>query len=381
MIITSLIHHSQSQKKTQKISPQKTLKMQHPEMSRRFSFFGFGESSNKEEREIDKIRVTKEVELLSPILKVETDKNVYRPGDEVMITIEIQTPSVPTVSHEIKSSFERSLLIERLSFELKGVEKLDSQWFSTQKPIPASKHRRGENVFLDCSATSLVSNQIISSGASKKYVVRTVLPSSIPPSYRGTTIRYFYYVRSALSGQWLILENGHSNRDVVQNITPLEARVPLQIWVTQKGNGLMNEESQSDGIVPSQTIQADIYWKEMDEDSEWARANDLFGGEEEGYDSSRDEVSSLSSYNPSRENLHKSFSSSLSLQGSASRSFREPLHAEADEVLHNSTGDILSSSSPPNVVPSPQKRYSKSFSRGDDESGASSFIGTSESVA
>ncbi|KAH9616395.1 hypothetical protein KSS87_007307 [Heliosperma pusillum] len=113
-----------------------------------------------------------------------------------------------------------------------------------------------------------------------------------------------------------------------------------------------------------------------------ARANDLFDGAEEGYDSSRDEISSLSSYNPSRENLQKAFGSSLSLQGSVSRSFREPLHAEADEVLHNSSGDILSSSSPPNVViPSPQKRYSKSFSRGDDENRASSFVGPTESTA
>ncbi|KAL9244232.1 hypothetical protein vseg_018033 [Gypsophila vaccaria] len=349
-------------------------------MSRRYSLFGFGESSNVNEERRNSNKVTKEGELVvePPLMKVETDKNVYRPGDEVMVTIEIhnQTPSDPT------DSSSASLLVERLSFELKGVEKLDSQWFSTLKPSPSSKLHRGENVFLDCSATSLVTNQIISCGASKKYVVQTVLPSSIPPSYRGTTIRYFYYVRTALSGQWLILENGHTSRDVVHNITALEARVPLQIWVTQKGNGLMNEETQPDGIVPSQTIQTDIYWKEMDEDSEWARANDLFVGAEEGYDSSRDEVSSLSSYNPSRENLHKSFGSSLSLQGSASRSFREPLHAEADEVLHNSTGDILSSIGPPNVVvPSPQKRFSKSFSRGDDENAASSFVGTSESVA
>ncbi|XP_074307685.1 uncharacterized protein LOC141642710 [Silene latifolia] len=353
--------------------------MQPPHTSRRFSLFGFGESSTQQQQprsSIDQIRVSNRDEL-PPFLKIETDKNVYRPGDEVLITIQIQSPS--SNSQEIKS---RSLLVERLSFELKGVEKLDTQWFSTLKPIPGSKQRRGENVFLDCSATSLVSNQIISSGDSKKYVVRTVLPSSIPPSYRGTTIRYFYYVRTALSGQWLILESGHSNRDLVKNITGLEARVPLQIWVTQQGNGLVNEESQPDGIVPSQTIQTDIYWKELDEDSEWARANDLFDGAEEGYDSSRDEISSLSSYNPSRENLQKAFGSSLSLQGSVSRSFREPLHAEADEVLYNSSGDILSSSSPPNVViPSPQKRYTKSFSRGDDENRASSFVGTTESTA
>ena len=68
------------------------------------------------------------------------------------------------------------------------------------------------------------------------------------------------------------------------------------------------------------------------------RANDIYDGGEEGYDSSRDDVLSVSSYNPSRDSIYKAFGSSLSLQGSASRSFRELLHAEADEVLHNSSG-------------------------------------------
>ncbi|XP_021724687.1 uncharacterized protein LOC110692004 [Chenopodium quinoa] len=350
--------------------------MPPPEISRRFSLFGIGESSNKQSS-IDRKR-----EELIPILKLETDKNVYRPGDEVLVTIELQNPSDPSNSHEITSSSERSLLLERLGFELKGVEKLDTQWFTAQKPLPGSKQRKGEHVFLDYSTTSLVSNQIISSGATKKYVVRTVLPSIIPPSYRGTTIRYLYYVRSTFSGQWLILENGHSESDLAQNITGLEARVPLQIWVTQQASGIIIEEGQADGIVPIQTIQTDIYWKELDGDSEWVRANDIYDGVEEGYDSSRDEVLSVSSYNPSRDSLHKSFGSSLSLQGSASRSFREPpLHAEADEVLHNSIGDILSSKSPSVISPRQQRGYSKTFSKDEDEKGPSSPIQTTESAA
>lgn len=41
---------------------------------------------------------------------------------------------------------------------------------------------------------------------------------------------------------------------------------------------------------------------------------------EEGYDSSRDDFSSFSSYNPTKESLHKTFGSSLSLQSFAARS-------------------------------------------------------------
>lgn len=71
-----------------------------------------------------------------PTLKLQTDKEVYGPGDAVVVTIEIGNPSA-------NGDSALSLLVERLSFEIKGIEKLDTQWFATQKPIPGSKQRRG----------------------------------------------------------------------------------------------------------------------------------------------------------------------------------------------------------------------------------------------
>lgn len=52
-------------------------------------------------------------------------------------------------------------------------------------------------------------------------VVRGVLPSIIPPSYRGAAIRYLYYVRTTLSGRWLILENTHSHTDATKDLIHL----------------------------------------------------------------------------------------------------------------------------------------------------------------
>ena len=49
--------------------------------------------------------------------------------------------------------------------------------------------------------------------------VRAVLPSIIPPSYKGATIRYLYYIKSTLSVRWLILENGHSSEESVKDLT------------------------------------------------------------------------------------------------------------------------------------------------------------------
>ncbi|XP_062101253.1 uncharacterized protein LOC133807108 isoform X2 [Humulus lupulus] len=316
-----------------------------------------------------------------PTLKLQTDKEVYGPGDPVVVTIEIGNPSV-------EGDFALSLLVERLSFEIKGIEKLDTQWFATQKPVPGSKQRRGEYVFAEGLTTALVSNQIVSAGATKSYVVRTLLPNVIPPSYKGATIRYLYYVRSTISGQWLILENPHSRGESVKDITELEARVPLQVRVTQKNNGLPIEEGQGNGIVPSKTIQMDLYWKELDGDSDWVRANDIYDGVEEGYESSKDEISSVSSYNPTKDGINRTFGSSFSLQSYAARlSFKDGGYLEGDrtslssnlalprlsvaEVTYDSGNDLLSPKSSSLVSPSQQQKLTRSLSA-DDEAGASS---------
>ncbi|PIN23350.1 hypothetical protein CDL12_03936 [Handroanthus impetiginosus] len=147
-------------------------------------------------------------------------------------------------------------------------------------------------------------------------VVRTLLPNNIPPSYRGTTIRYLYYVRTTLSGQYLTLENGLSHGGSVHDFSELEARIPLQIWITEKNNGWLGEESRSDGIVPLTTILLDAYWKAVDADSEWTKVNEALDEVEEGYESSQDDISSVSSYN----HIHRTFGSSSSLQSFAARS-------------------------------------------------------------
>lgn len=81
----------------------------------------------------------------SPRLKLQTDREVYRPGDSVTATIEICTPAGLKDDAASAETGEDapSLLVDGLSFEIKGIEKLDSQWFSVSKPLPGSKQRRG----------------------------------------------------------------------------------------------------------------------------------------------------------------------------------------------------------------------------------------------
>ncbi|XP_016473275.1 uncharacterized protein LOC107795206 isoform X2 [Nicotiana tabacum] len=356
--------------------------------SRGFSFFnittGIGGGIGSGSGSVRRSNAT--TDLPQPQLKLEPDREVYRPGDPVTITVEIKNPTTSC-----------SLLIEKLNFEIKGIEKLDTQWFSTPKPSPDSKQRRGEYVFMDNVTPALISNQIVSAGSSRQFMVRTILPSTIPPSYRGATIRYLYYVRSILSGQYLMMENGHFREESIRDLDELETRIPLQIWVTQKSNGLKSEEGRTCGIVPASTLPLDVYWKEMDADSDWAKINETFDGVEEGYESSRDEVSSVSSYNPMKDNIHRTFGSSLSLQSSLARSSSKDLpHLEGRssissqlalpqiavaDVLYDSNGDVLSPSKSSSFVsPSQQLKNTKSFSKYDDST-VPSVSGMGESGA
>ncbi|RYQ88195.1 uncharacterized protein LOC107615024 [Arachis ipaensis] len=126
----------------------------------RFSLFGA--SSNSINTNTKNYSSLSKGEELRPKLNLETDRQVYRPGDPVVVTIQISNPSN-----------EYSFLMERLGFEIKGIEKLDTQWFATPKPLPGSKQRRGENVFLDASTPVLVANQIVNFGRSKSCTWRS----------------------------------------------------------------------------------------------------------------------------------------------------------------------------------------------------------------
>ncbi|KAL8153783.1 hypothetical protein V2J09_011543 [Rumex salicifolius] len=318
--------------------------MPPPGDSRRISFFGIGELWSKGEPNSG--QRSKGGENLVSNLKLLSDKEVYRPGDSVSISIELENPARHPLSSDNNADEGNGngfgLLVERLSFEFKGIEKLDTQWFLAQKPLPGSKQRRD--------------------------TVQTVLPTTVPPSHKGATVRYLYYVRVSLHGRWLVSENGYSNRDSIRDSAVQEARLPLQIWGSQNGNDYLAEDGESEGSFPSQTIQMDMYWKEeMEGDSDWVRANETCDGIDEDYESSRDEISSVSSYNPARESIHKAFGSSLSLQSPSSRlQGREALHAEADEVSQNSTGGG-------------HRSFVKSFSR-DDDTGGSAASGNLESA-
>ncbi|KAF3794266.1 RAB6A-GEF complex partner protein 2 [Nymphaea thermarum] len=213
----------------------------------------------------------------APSLRLITDKEVYRPDDFINATIEIQCTDAAVRNHESDDAtvYACPFLIENLTIEIKGVEKLDTQWFITQKPLSGSRQRRGEQIFLNSTSASIISKVIVSSGGTKTYMVRAQVPKVLPPSYKGTSVRYFYYIRSSLSGRWLVLDNYYSNGEALKDLIHL------------------------------------------------ARANEVSSGLEDDYDSARDEISSVASYSHSKGNLGSAFGSALSLHSPPSTSGKE----------------------------------------------------------
>lgn len=362
-------------------------------MPKGFPLFGNGKGFFTVASEEKKSSASSHKHQLLPSLKLQADKDIYRPGETVDITITLHNPQKQT-----NDDLSRSLLLEKLSFEIKGLEKLDTQWFATQKPLPGSKHKRGEYVFLDSSTPSIISNQIISSGGTKTYIVRTELPRIIPPTYRGSTIRYFYYVKSIFTGRWLVLENGQYRRESMKDVIHLEDRTPMHVWVSQKTSGLLVEEGPNDGITLASAPGMDLYWKEKDTDSEWARANETPDEIDEGYESSRDEISSVSSYNPTRGSFDPAQGGSLSRQSSAPKFFGRDasyLHGErssfssymalpqlsVDEFLYDSSGDARSPKKHADVVSPSQQIKPTNFLPTEDDTGAPSIPRTLDRVA
>lgn len=248
-----------------------------------------------------------------PSVKVTTDRAAYRPGDTILATIEVSQNPQSSNGAEIEP-----LVLENLVVEVKGLEKLDPQWLLTPAPVRGSKERRGERVILESSPTAIVSDVLFEQDAKKTYLVRTVLPRLLPPSYRGTVVRYLYYLVVSLQWSVSVTKIGHSgSSSSKRSLSPVEVRTSLNIWTLPNNSGMTGEELQTKdywGIVPQFTLTVEIYWKEKDDENDWARASDVLSEIEDENASQSAESAQLS---PVKGSLEMSFDHVLQLQSPA----------------------------------------------------------------
>lgn len=225
-----------------------------------------------------------------PTLKVSTDREAYRPGDLIIATVEVHNAKCLLESNgQTEGSVDArdAILIENIIVEVKGIEKFDTQWIITQKPSPGSKLRQGERAIFDSTPTSIVSNITLGPGSTKTYMIRAELPKVLPTSFRGTVVRYLYYLVVALRGRRISTKNEQSPNYF--KLLHLQARNPLNIWTTLNNNNITSEEGQSKdymeshGIISTSNPHVEIFWKEKEDDSDWSRADETLCGIEDDY--------------------------------------------------------------------------------------------------
>ncbi|CAM6038986.1 unnamed protein product [Sphagnum compactum] len=256
-----------------------------------------------------------------PSVRLSLDRKGYRPGDMVVATIEVanENPSYSSARRTPRASVADAVLMEDLSVEVRGIEKLDPQWLVTPKPPSGSKQRRGERIILESSSTSIVSNVLIGHGTSKTYMVRMMLPKILPPTYRGTAVRYLYYLSSTLHWSPAVVENGNGHHSAsVSGLEPVEVRMSVPVWTMPNSSGLVSEELQagdhygSNGIVPPFPLEIEIQWKEKGDEYSWAWASDLNFGFEDNRGSGHDSESSTMTSPTKSGSLEPAFERALS---------------------------------------------------------------------
>eukprot|EP00250_Pteridium_aquilinum_P010279 c19265_g1_i1 orf=108-1523(-) len=146
-------------------------------------------------------------------------------------------------------------------------------------------------------------------------LVRTVLPKVLPPTYKGTVIRYLYYLVVGLQWSIAVIENGNIGHFTPKTtLSPMEFRTFLNIWTMPTNSGLTIEEPQTKdywGIIPQSAVQVEIYWKEKNDENDWARASDVLS-EIEDEDASQSAESVL--HSPDKGSLMMSFERGIQLQ-------------------------------------------------------------------
>ncbi len=127
-----------------------------------------------------------------PSVRLSLDRKGYRPGDMVVATIEVanENPSYSSARRTPRASVADAVLMEDLSVEVRGIEKLDPQWLVTPKPTSGSKQRRGEDLFFSLSAYSRVCVSLSHSRYNVRYEVK---PQQAKPQGRSSLFSYIRF--------------------------------------------------------------------------------------------------------------------------------------------------------------------------------------------
>eukprot|EP00854_Cymbomonas_tetramitiformis_P015398 gene15398-18218_t len=139
-------------------------------------------------------------------IHAEIERSSYWPGETLNAFVDIESLSSDTE------------LLE-LQVYCIGTERLDSLWIRSKTTTAKSSAPAGERVFLQTATATLLSKARLEPRSPRRYEVQVALPEVLPPSHRGTAVRWIYQ---------LVATAKYTKAS--KEASPVIIRQPFRIW-------------------------------------------------------------------------------------------------------------------------------------------------------
>lgn len=127
-------------------------------------------------------------------LRVTPDRASYRPGDVLAAVVEAVTEPVTGAVQAAATH------LEALQIELCAAERVDLNWvtgqYRTGSSITEKDNRRVTRAMLQMKPIRLCERATLLPGSRRLYLVRIQLPDTLPPSFKGSAVRYSYQLEA-----------------------------------------------------------------------------------------------------------------------------------------------------------------------------------------
>ncbi len=166
-------------------------------------------------------------------LSLATALPAYRPGDTVTALLHAST------------SLPEDIELKEVEIVFAGVERVDTSWVSPtyRKDVPAinSDRRRVQRNVVKANLQAATQGNF-SDANLRRFLIRFKLPSWLPPTFKGTAVRYSYYLDAHLSyfqyDAGVVAAAASTGADPPKQGTPgsISTRLALHIWPDQDLN-------------------------------------------------------------------------------------------------------------------------------------------------
>lgn len=143
-------------------------------------------------------------------LQLVLDKVSYFPGESVTATVKLCSELIDAALHGFSA-----VIVKDLSVHAAGVERSDPQWISKlyrpEFPADVIDARRVVRYIFDTEATQVLLNTPLARADSRDFIVRLKLPPQLPPSFKGSSVRFLYFLEARANIELVTGDEGTPN--------------------------------------------------------------------------------------------------------------------------------------------------------------------------